>query len=155
MRRSAALEARARWYRVRARPALATIVLMFAIAWLLAPRGVASSGVGGQDYDYDYSYGPLPELVPAPEPPSQPFEVFAPPMGSEVFAVNCSACHGTAGEGTAHAPQLIGEASGVFSYSREGLYDFVSTRMPFSNPGSLSEAEYWAVVDFLRVANGI
>jgi hypothetical protein len=35
------------------------------------------------------------------------------------------------------------------------LHDFIHAKMPFQAPGSLSEADYWALTAFLIQANGV
>ncbi len=53
------------------------------------------------------------------------------------------------------APALIGDdALARFATARE-VYDFISTRMPYQAPGSLSADEYWQLVAFLLKRNRV
>ena len=49
---------------------------------------------------------------------------------------------------------VIGGSKRIASYeSTTRLYDYISRTMPFDNPGTLSEQEYWDVIAFLLDAN--
>jgi cytochrome c oxidase subunit 2 len=74
-------------------------------------------------------------------------------LGSTVFADNCAVCHGNNGEGKV-GPALIGPNQHLANYgTAQGLFDFISTNMPFSNPGSLTHEQYLDVLSFLLVQN--
>jgi len=100
-----------------------------------------------------------------------PTETAAPPdqltFGEQVYAQNCSGCHGENGEGTEGRPALIGEkalpvdppegatARKAQLKTAQDLFDFVKSDMPPMAPGSLSDEEYWAVVAFQLKGNGV
>ncbi|MDR7483080.1 MAG: c-type cytochrome [Armatimonadota bacterium] len=74
--------------------------------------------------------------------------------GREIFAMQCSRCHGDQGQGTDDGPRLIGPNTGLRGYqTAQKLFEFVSTEMPASAPGSLQAQEYWDVLSFLLDAN--
>jgi polar amino acid transport system substrate-binding protein len=73
--------------------------------------------------------------------------------GKAVFASHCSKCHGDQGQGVS-GPAIIGSAASLGKYNTgQGLFNFVSTVMPASNPGSLSHQDYLDVVSYLLVQN--
>ena len=88
-------------------------------------------------------------------------------LGTEVFGAHCAKCHGDAGEGTADAPPLVGaEAlpldppSGAKVRKSQfvtvaDVAEFAVEYMPGDAPGTLSEEEYFAVLAFDLMANGI
>jgi mono/diheme cytochrome c family protein len=73
--------------------------------------------------------------------------------GKGTFQSICSKCHGDQGQGD-KGPRLIGSPNGLSGYqTARGLFDFASTQMPFDNPGTLKEQEYWDVLAFVLDAN--
>ncbi len=68
---------------------------------------------------------------------------------------NCSAhgCHNDprAGAGFTFpdAPPIMGPGTLARFHTAQDLYDFVSTRMPYQVPGTMSSDDYWAVVAYL------
>ena len=87
--------------------------------------------------------------------------------GGALYGQHCASCHGASGEG-AGAPRVVGLADGALPVApREGSHrtaQFVTVAdvatyavatMPPSAPGSLPEADYWAVLAFDLHANGI
>ena len=91
--------------------------------------------------------------------------------GKAVFAAQCAACHGDAGQGTPPLyPQLVGKDPTDFSFDSDfkiahtignywpyatTLYDYINRAMPLTAPGSLKPAEIYAVVAYLLAANGV
>ncbi|HWB82194.1 MAG TPA: c-type cytochrome [Nannocystaceae bacterium] len=88
--------------------------------------------------------------------------------GQEVYGAHCGSCHGDAGEGTSGAPRVVGLAEGALPQApRAGsqrttefvtvadVAGFAVATMPPNAPGSLPEADYWAVLAFDLHANGI
>ena len=68
-----------------------------------------------------------------------------------IFAQNCASWHGDQG---VIGPALIGPNGALPPYGTgRGLYDFVSTNMPQSAPGSLSPDHYLQLVSFILVRN--
>jgi mono/diheme cytochrome c family protein len=87
--------------------------------------------------------------------------------GAALFAANCAKCHGAAGQGTSKAPPLVGSGAlpldprptakfrkTQFRTAKDVL-DFIRVNMPADNPGSLSEANYEAILAFALKANGV
>ena len=76
---------------------------------------------------------------------------------------NCSAskCHGRdhPPEGfyfpNNYAPALIGANTLERFRTARDVFDFVSARMPFQAPGSLSQDEYWSLTAFLLDRHGV
>jgi cytochrome c len=90
-------------------------------------------------------------------------------LGGKLFGANCAKCHGTSGQGTNHAPRVVGLADGALPLDppsnakyRKGQFktvadvaDFVVKSMPPTAPGSLSKEEYFSILAFDLKANGI
>ncbi len=74
---------------------------------------------------------------------------------------NCSAhgCHNDprAGAGFTFpdAPPIMGTGTLARFHTAQDLYDFVSTRMPYQVPGTMSADDYWAVVAYLLQKHGV
>lgn len=76
---------------------------------------------------------------------------------------NCakSTCHGARhpSEGFQFpknfAPAIVGANSLTRFENAQGLFDFVSARMPFQAPGTLTRAEYWELVAYLLQKRGV
>jgi hypothetical protein len=51
---------------------------------------------------------------------------------------------------------VIGGSKRIASYqTTERLFDYVSSTMPFDNPGSLSEQQYWDAIAYLLDENDL
>ncbi len=85
--------------------------------------------------------------------------------GAEVWADNCSACHGEKAE-DGPAGALVGgvgsltsdapvKTVGSFWPYATTLFDYVRRAMPYHAPGSLSDDDHYAVVAYLLERNGI
>lgn len=75
--------------------------------------------------------------------------------GRDVYDASCAECHGAQGEGGT-GPLLVGGSRRIASYENTTrLYDYVSRTMPFDDPGSLGEDEYWDVISYLLDENGL
>jgi len=73
--------------------------------------------------------------------------------GRALFADRCAICHGAEAQGGA-GPAL--DRRTLVAYrSGARLFSYVSTSMPLTNPGGLSEQEYYDVVAFLLDLNGL
>jgi mono/diheme cytochrome c family protein len=68
--------------------------------------------------------------------------------GNEVFQKSCITCH-SSGDITGGQAKLDGAKIHADYKTKEDLLAFVEKNMPQSAPGSLSQDEYQAVVDYL------
>ncbi len=91
--------------------------------------------------------------------------------GAPVYAAKCASCHGAKGDGISPVPALVGRTPDVgYDFARADraprtignywpyattVFDYVRRAMPQSAPGSLSDAETYAVVAWLLHENGI
>jgi mono/diheme cytochrome c family protein len=75
--------------------------------------------------------------------------------GQDVFAGNCAACHGP-NLGGDEGPALTGPsfAPAANHMTIGGIFNFITTQMPQSAPGSLSHVQYEQVMAFLLSKNG-
>jgi polar amino acid transport system substrate-binding protein len=73
-------------------------------------------------------------------------------QGKQVYAQNCSACHGDQLQGKS-APAIAGTAflkkAHLLGWSVADMRNIIVTQMPRDNPGSLSPDQYAAVIAFL------
>jgi mono/diheme cytochrome c family protein len=85
--------------------------------------------------------------------------------GREVFAAQCSRCHGPNGEGNV-GPVLAGgqgtlatakplKTIGSYWPYATTLWDYINRAMPFDQPGLLKPPEVYAAVAYLLNLNGI
>ena len=80
--------------------------------------------------------------------------------GAEVFAQQCAGCHGMNGEGVAMFDALSAKESsdktiGSYWPFATTVFDYVRQAMPFTNPGSLTNDEVYALTAFLLHMNDI
>ena len=74
--------------------------------------------------------------------------------GEQSYADNCARCHGAELEGGT-GPNLTGPDRPLENYeTAAGLFDYVSKTMPFDEPGSLSEQQYYDAIAYVIEANG-
>jgi mono/diheme cytochrome c family protein len=77
--------------------------------------------------------------------------------GSKVFAANCASCHGANLEGGA-GPALSGQKLNALAkntnLSVSRMYTFFSQEMPLNKPGSLTSAQYLAIMAYILKFNG-
>ncbi len=90
----------------------------------------------------------------------------AAPQGADVYASQCSDCHGKDGGGGPHAPPLMGPKglplhghdgdTGPFA-TGEDVFEYVKAKMPLpkSHAGTLSDAQYWAVTSYILAGKGV
>jgi mono/diheme cytochrome c family protein len=84
-------------------------------------------------------------------------------QGAPIFAQKCASCHGEGGKGGGIAAGLVG---GPPRASLDGgktipnywpyattLFDFIRRSMPFTQPGSLTNQEVYALTAYLLAAN--
>jgi mono/diheme cytochrome c family protein len=85
--------------------------------------------------------------------------------GREVFATQCSRCHGPKGEGgvgatlaggqgTLRTPRPLKTVGSFWPYATT-VWDYVNRAMPFDQPGLLKPADVYAVVAYILNLNGI
>lgn len=86
--------------------------------------------------------------------------------GKPLFAAQCAACHGAAGEGRDDYPALVG-GRGTLTTSAPVLtvgsywphattvWDYIHRAMPYVAPGTLRPDDVYALTAFLLHANGI
>jgi len=87
--------------------------------------------------------------------------------GQKLYGEYCARCHGDGGEGTKKGPPVVGKAALPLDppakakarksqfHTAKDVFDFVSTKMPAKKPGSLTLAQYAAIMAFDLKANGV
>jgi S-disulfanyl-L-cysteine oxidoreductase SoxD len=86
--------------------------------------------------------------------------------GSEVFADQCAACHGTFGEGEARFPKLAGGAGtlrddrpeptvGSYWPFAPTLWDYINRAMPMPTPHTLSADDVYALTAYILNLNDV
>jgi mono/diheme cytochrome c family protein len=88
------------------------------------------------------------------------------PEGADVYGSQCADCHGKNGGGGPHAPPLMGPKglplhghdgdSGPFATAQD-VFGYVKAQMPLpkSHAGTLSDAQYWAVTNYILAGKGV
>ena len=69
--------------------------------------------------------------------------------GAKVFNAHCSSCHGANLEGGAGPPLTGKQFKSYLNFSKisgSQLLDFITSQMPYNNPGSLSQGQYLAAL---------
>ena len=95
-----------------------------------------------------------------------PAAVDAAERGATLFGQHCARCHGDHGQGQGKAPPLVGAAAlpleprpgaarQVEFATALDVAGWVQQHMPPDAPGSLSQADYLAIVAFDLQANGV
>jgi cytochrome c len=86
--------------------------------------------------------------------------------GQTLYGENCARCHGEAGQGTDHAPPVVG-ADAFPEHPRDGqkrdvdfhtaadVFAFATANMPPGKAGSLTTDQYLAIFAFDLTANGV
>ena len=86
--------------------------------------------------------------------------------GSEVYAEQCAACHGTFGEGEGRFPKLVGGARtlrddrpeltvGSYWPFAPTLWDYINRAMPMAAPHTLSADDVYALTAYILQLNDI
>src|SRR5690242_20132334 len=85
-----------------------------------------------------------------------PFAAAQAASGQRAYLESCAGCHGNTLAGANDSPALAGPGfmQSWGGRSTKALYQFISTAMPVSDPGSLSPATYADILAFLLQANG-
>jgi quinohemoprotein ethanol dehydrogenase len=109
--------------------------------------------------EYPWSYGQL--IVVAPEakdrgPTANSAAAEQAALGKAAYLKSCAVCHGENLGGRDRAPALTGNnfLSGWSGRDAAALFDRIKTTMPQSDPGSLSDDAYAAIVAYVLDANG-
>ena len=127
-------------------PALALALLIGALA--SASPALAQSAVSeGQKLAFDRGKGTV-------------------ERGTEVFADQCAACHGTFGEGEGRFPKLVGGAGtlkndrpeltvGSYWPFAPTLFDYINRAMPMPTPHTLSADDVYALTAYILNLNDV
>ena len=86
--------------------------------------------------------------------------------GSEVYADQCAACHGTFGEGEGRFPKLVGGSGTLKNYRPEltvgsylpfapTLFDYINRAMPMPAPHTLSADDVYALTAYILNLNNL
>lgn len=88
----------------------------------------------------------------------------ATPQGATVFERECALCHGDRGQGAAAVPPVMGGGA-LATQSDErapfrtaaDLFAYVKREMPLpkNRAGTLTDAEYWSVTEFMLRSHGV
>ena len=70
--------------------------------------------------------------------------------GAKVYAAWCAQCHGKSGEGKKKAPAVRGKSALAKFKTDKDLFVYLKKEMPKDEPGQLSDAEYKAVIAWMR-----
>jgi cytochrome c len=123
--------------------------------------GMMAAACGGSDTPAPAS--PARPAAGPDQPAAGPDQVAS---GAALYAEKCAACHGDGGQGTDRAPAVVG-ASALPLIAAAGakrdvefrtagdVFRWVRVAMPGDEPGSLSDAEYAAILAFALEANGV
>jgi mono/diheme cytochrome c family protein len=132
--------------------------------WLCASHAFAEGPNLGQPI-------PQPDLAPwdltvMPDGTGLPPGSGTPAQGKDLFAAQCSICHGDGGKGGIAAvlvmddpPPLSGPGSikliGNFWPTATTIFDFIRRAMPFTQPRSLSDDQVYALTAYLLYMNKV
>jgi len=137
------------------------------IVWWLA----AAVPLAAQSPTYEVGRPPTPEEIRtlgsaiAPDGEGLPDGSGSVAAGREVFAAQCSRCHGPKGEGnvgpilvggqgTLRSPRPLKTVGSYWPYATT-VFDYVRRAMPFLQPHSLTNDEVYAVTAYVLNLNGI
>ena len=73
-------------------------------------------------------------------------------MGAQSFSGICALCHGPEGGGGI-GPAIISTTLKSFGTAQK-LFDYISTQMPQSSPGSLSSSAYLQIMAYMLIESG-
>ena len=113
-------------------------VLLFGAAVLAAPGALASSGSGCSGSGGYYTHAQATH-------------------GAKVFNANCSSCHGSNLEGGAGPPLTGKQFKSYLNFSKisgSQLFGFITSQMPYNNPGSLKNSQYLAALAHIFQTDG-
>ena len=136
------------------------------VLWLAAAVPLAA-----QSPNYSVGRPPTPEEIRglgaaiAPDGAGLPEGSGTVAAGRELFAAQCSRCHGPNGEGnvgpilvggqgTLASPKPLKTVGSYWPYATT-LWDYINRAMPFDQPGLLKPPEVYAAVAYILNLNGI
>jgi S-disulfanyl-L-cysteine oxidoreductase SoxD len=142
---------------------------IFAVAAIVALSAAASAAPPGH---YGYGTPAAPAEIAGWDIDARPDGVGLPPgsgsvsKGANVYAEQCTPCHGTFGEGEARYPKLSGGEGTLTSERPEPtvgsywpfattLFDYINRAMPFQAPHSLSANDVYALTAYVLNINNI
>ena len=117
---------------------IAAGVLIFGVAALVAQGAFASSGSGCSGAGGYYTHAQAAH-------------------GAKVFDANCSSCHGANLEGGAGPPLTGKQFKSYLDFSKisgSELLGFITSQMPYNNPGSLKQSQYLAALAHIFQTDG-
>ena len=143
-----------------------TSLLGVIVVWLAAAMPLAA-----QSPTYGVGKPPTPEEIRAlgaaiaPDGGGLPEGSGTVAAGRELFAAQCSRCHGPKGEGnvgpilvggqgTLASPKPLKTVGSYWPYATT-LWDYINRAMPFDQPGLLKPPEVYAAVAYILNLNGI
>ena len=139
--------------------------LAFALLLLLAGCAAASSPTGTPPGGFGTT---PPTTTTSSTPPttttssaSTTFQTLSNSVASTYSSV-CALCHGANGEGAGNFPALWGSKATLGKYNgatlfsdAKGMLDFISTKMPFNAPGSLTSQQYTELLAYILIQNNL
>ncbi len=117
---------------------IAAGVLLFGVAALAGQSALAKSGSGCSGSGGYYTHAQAAH-------------------GTKVFNANCSSCHGANLKGNAGPPLTGKQFKSYLNFSKISgpqLLDFITSQMPYNNPGSLKEGQYLAALAHIFQTDG-
>lgn len=134
-------------------------VILFLSPFTLAQEGPGLGVVASPEEvaGWDVSIGPDGENLP---PGSGTVA-----QGAEIFAAQCAVCHGANGEGATNdrlvgghdsltSDNIVKTVGSYWPYATT-VFDYVRRAMPFTQPGSLSDDEVYALTAYLLEMNNV
>ncbi|MCC6176818.1 MAG: cytochrome c [Chloroflexi bacterium] len=100
------------------------------------------------------AFGAVGMLVAIQPVPARAFPPDQLARGQQVWNEVCSTCHGPDST-NADAPRLLEPNSLRHFPTAAAVFGFASVSMPFDNPGSLTDQQYWDVIAWLLTQQGI
>ncbi len=89
-----------------------------------------------------------------PAAPAAAFPAEQVARGEEVWKSICSHCHAI-GSDNPDAPRLL-EPPPIKSFATAlGMFQYVRDSMPYDDPGTLSEQQYWDAIAFILTQKGV
>jgi cytochrome c len=138
---------------------------------LLATTIAAAGALASQAFGFDFGRPATPDDIRAwdidvrPDGKGLPDGSGTVAQGKQVFADNCSACHGdngqggikdrlVGGQGTLASDMPIKTVGSFWPYATT-LFDYIRRAMPYPTPGSLNTDDTYAVAAYILNLNGI